>query len=883
MVTEHFFNYMVSERISTIYTTEPAQKINEKNSRVERESTAPYIVSLQDIKPEMHEYVGGKASNLAILTQAGLPVPPGYAITTNAYDYYTENQVLPDGLLQDMKDKKAALGGKVALRSSATCEDGEALSMAGVFTTFYITDDNDVERGLYDIYHQSQSDEVREYLGMNGIGHEEIKMGVVLQKLIEPQISGVVYTGVNGNDLLIQYVDGFGERLVDGQTHGSAVLIDTESSVIKESSNFDRNPLFPNEVNALGSLAAQVKQVFPQGDQDIEFAIQGQEVHLLQSRALTARLENVRLGETPEETLHQVQEQFQRLAQQEKDALHTSAVVFSDSNYSELLPRPKEMDFGIFAYIFTGSDGIPGAIQLGRREMGYEVPDKNIDYTHFVGGRPYFTIGMDALTYYAGFPDTEEAYLQTFVEDYMGQIQDDPEKGHYPEMGLYVQDPTFQQLQEKFGDSAPEHYSRYLEFKKTIATYAEDFQFVFQNEELPGIEQFIQEYAAVEVDSLTSEQLVSHVTNGLEHLRTVSCVDFVKAARLGFYYSQKLQAELQTTVGMDEVSSAQAYGTLTQGLEGSMITDVNQEIFAATTDEEAYSLAQNLVGHYSTGEMLEVRHERLKDDPQALRSYVDGIRSVEDYASSFEKQRNERKLLENDVLAMVPEDKRDEIARTISSAQRYMALRETVKYYFVREYSVIRDGLEQIEERLHLPEGAIYHVYPREIAKLVEDPKAIEHVIKSRGIAFENYASLDLPNVITENDIASLQLDGHEQETFTELKGKFLANGDQFDGVVVNLEDFDTGEEINRILNELREGGKQIILVATQMNLSHDPFIAMADGIILQNAGIVSHGAQRARELGRGALGGIKTSYLKTGMELNFDPSNLMIRNLQTS
>ena len=58
------------------------------------------------------------------------------------------------------------------------------------------------------------------------------------------------------------------------------------------------------------------------------------------------------------------------------------------------------------------------------------------------------------------------------------------------------------------------------------------------------------------------------------------------------------------------------------------------------------------------------------------------------------------------------------------------------------------------------------------------------------------------------------------------------------------------------------------------MNLSHDPLIVQADGLVIENAGLVSHGAQRARELGRGAIGGIKVKHLKTGEYVSFDPSS---------
>ena len=65
------------------------------------------------------------------------------------------------------------------------------------------------------------------------------------------------------------------------------------------------------------------------------------------------------------------------------------------------------------------------------------------------------------------------------------------------------------------------------------------------------------------------------------------------------------------------------------------------------------------------------------------------------------------------------------------------------------------------------------------------------------------------------------------------------------------------------------------------MNLGHAPYIAMSSGLILENAGIVSHGAQRARELGKGAIGGIKSGRLKTGMRVLFDPVNKLVKKVE--
>ena len=210
-----------------------------------------------------------------------------------------------------------------------------------------------------------------------------------------------------------------------------------------------------------------------------------------------------------------------------------------------------------------------------------------------------------------------------------------------------------------------------------------------------------------------------------------------------------------------------------------------------------------------------------------------------------------------------------------------MALRETVKYLFTQEYSLLRDALQILGSRLGLEERDIYFVYPRELSPLIADPESFTHLIRSRKQSFANYQQLDLPHVIRESDIETLKLSSESEGDFTEVKGKFLAEGQQVEGIVINLDQFVDLNQASKTFDDYRKQGIPIILVATQMNLGHDPFIALSSGLILENAGIVSHGAQRARELGKGAIGGIKSSTLKTGMRVLFDPAKRLIKKVE--
>lgn len=809
-----------------------------------------------------------------------MPVPDGFCVTTEAYDFYVQNGILPVGLISHLESIREQLGGKVAVRSSANCEDGEELSMAGVFQSYYVGENDDIQKAVEMVYSHARSSEVAEFMTLHGLTHSEMKMGLVIQRLVNPERAGVIYTGTNGKDLLIQYVDGLGSALVDGETHGSAILLDKDGS-IRASTGFETRPISADVIRQIKDSATIIENLYEGQPQDIEFASVDGQLHILQARRLTADLGRVELEETPEECLERTKIKLRQLATQEKRELGIQRVIFSDANFSELLPRPTEMDFGVFAYIFTGSDGVSGAIQLGRMEMGYPLGEESIGFMSYVGGRPYFSIARDAATFYAGFPETRQEYFSTLVQEYLDAIQVDPSKGAYPEMGLYLQDPTFEDLSIRFGDKAPAYFQVYQDFARGMRQHADGFLDQFRTREFAEMTSFVKNMQEVDVSSMTNEELVRYYTEILEHLRTHSCVNFVKSARLGFYYSQRLQALLRERLRLGSDESERVFARLSQGLDGSAITDVNIAIADAETEEEALIIARQYVGHFSTGEMLEIRHLRLKDTPAALLAYIRGIRQSGQYREEFEKQKAERLTTQQAILDSLSGQERQELERVIQSTQTYMALRETVKYLFTQEYSLLRDALQVLGTRLGLEDGDIYFVYPRELSSLIDDPQSLAHLIRSRNQSFSNYEQLDLPQVIRESDIESLNLSAESNGDFVEIKGKFLAEGQQVEGVVVNLDQFADLDQASKIIDDYRKQEIPIILVATQMNLGHDPFIALSSGLIIENAGIVSHGAQRARELGKGAIGGIKSRYFKTGMRIYFDPENRIVRKIK--
>ncbi len=164
---------------------------------------------------------------------AGVDVPDGYCVTTEAYDLFLQQGFIDQNLIAQLEQVRELLGGAVAVRSSATCEDGAVVSMAGVFETVYLQNDTDsIADALQHIYQQSNSISVQNLLTLHEVDSSTVKMGVIVQRLVSADQSGVLYTSVGGSNVLVQYVRGFGDKLVDGNTEGSSLLIDQGGSIV---------------------------------------------------------------------------------------------------------------------------------------------------------------------------------------------------------------------------------------------------------------------------------------------------------------------------------------------------------------------------------------------------------------------------------------------------------------------------------------------------------------------------------------------------------------------------------------------------------------------------------------------------------------------------
>jgi phosphoenolpyruvate synthase/pyruvate phosphate dikinase len=158
---------------------------------------------------------GGKGASLGELLRAGFRVPRGFVLTTAidgspATEYAGQILAAFDGLAADT----------VAVRSSATVEDSDTHSFAGLFQTYLNTPRSALIETIQSCLNSATSQRVRSYLSAKSLCSSVPTMAVVVQVMVDALVSGVTLTAnpITGDrdELMIEAAWGLGEALVSG-------------------------------------------------------------------------------------------------------------------------------------------------------------------------------------------------------------------------------------------------------------------------------------------------------------------------------------------------------------------------------------------------------------------------------------------------------------------------------------------------------------------------------------------------------------------------------------------------------------------------------------------------------------------------------------------
>ncbi|QSW97987.1 phosphoenolpyruvate synthase [Haloterrigena alkaliphila] len=308
------------------------------------------VLWLDEISAGDLEKVGGKGASLGELTGAGLPVPPGFVVTAGTYRSFIEEAEIDEELFEvvdvDVDDSAALADASdraqeliletpfpdelreeilasyhevgdgeafVAVRSSATAEDLPDASFAGQQETFL----NVTEEALLDRVRECWASLFTQraiyYRQEQGFDHSAVNIAVVVQQMVDAEKSGVMFTShpsTGDPTMIIEAAWGLGEAVVSGAVSPDNYVIErdgrsvdvtvaekkvmhekdeaTGETVEREVPEDKRNErvVSDEEIDALMDLGERVEDHYGE-PQDVEWAIVGGDVYMLQSRPIT--------------------------------------------------------------------------------------------------------------------------------------------------------------------------------------------------------------------------------------------------------------------------------------------------------------------------------------------------------------------------------------------------------------------------------------------------------------------------------------------------------------------------------------------------------------------------------------------------------------------
>ena len=247
------------------------------------------VVTLDSAAALDPELVGAKASSLARALRAGLPVLPGWVVTTGAFGPPADGDAtFPVDAELRAAWAVASEGGRrpVVVRSTSTVEDGSTSSMAGMFTSVLDVRDWPSFRRAIDTVLESAK--VVALAGIPDAHGVTAPMAVLIQPQLQPTVGGVMFgiDPVSGrtDHIVVSASEAGPAAVVGGEVDGSRYVLSRRRVV----EGPGHGPLTAGQLRHLGALAHRAERVFG-GPQDVEWAFGADgELWLLQSRPVTA-------------------------------------------------------------------------------------------------------------------------------------------------------------------------------------------------------------------------------------------------------------------------------------------------------------------------------------------------------------------------------------------------------------------------------------------------------------------------------------------------------------------------------------------------------------------------------------------------------------------
>ena len=315
-----------------------------------------FILPLEKVNKNDVQTAGGKGSSLGELNSV-VSVPEGFVLPVSAFEAFIDSNNFrkiinkntksilsrSDKKISEIDDRKIRkvssiltkllLSGKmpdeiqneiflyfykykmkyVAVRSSASMEDGKTDSWAGELESYLNTDKKNLVRNIKKCWASLFSPRAISYLIEKRLSFENNLVAVVVQKMIQSEVSGIVFTvhpvTKNKNQILIESCFGLGELIVGGEITPDSYIVDKRKNLILEikvnlqekmmikkgnknvivkisGRKKQQQKLTGRQIIELAELSKKIEDHFKK-PQDIEWVLKNSKFYIIQSRPIT--------------------------------------------------------------------------------------------------------------------------------------------------------------------------------------------------------------------------------------------------------------------------------------------------------------------------------------------------------------------------------------------------------------------------------------------------------------------------------------------------------------------------------------------------------------------------------------------------------------------
>ena len=791
--------------------------------------------------------VGGKGLSLGKTANAGLPVPPGFVVTAEAYRRLHAGGIRGDAAFASaLADAYQKLGGgPVAVRSSATAEDGAEFSFAGQQETILgIVGIDSVIDAVERCWKSLHTERAVAYRRLKGIPDDGMAMAVVVQQLVPADVAGVLFTrdpqDPTGNTMAVEASWGLGEVVVSGRvtpdrfridrTSGAAVEKHAGRKTVRITATGEEPVPEPQiaalclgdtELSQLADLGRKVEAFY--GDpRDIEWAIANGTVFLLQARPITTA------------------------SAADREAVRTAAIyglrakadprgtVWVRYNLSEVLPEPTPMTWAVAGRLLAADGGF-GAMNrdLGAKPDPILGGDSAFD---LVAGRPMVNLSKLPRMQFTSPP----------IEYPFAAFKADPKKALDPKpvlnpgrngtlRGILRLPITFWELFQL--QAAP---------KQQIAGFAEKFAKEFA----PAFAADARKACKQDWSKLDA----AAVRREFETWVHRTLVEFARHSLKPTVFADlswtTLHELLKPTLGEERARTA--VGEIALGAHPPADADFTGGIRRLAAGELDRAAFLEAFGHRARNEM-ELSVPRWSEDPAAVDQLA--------------------KKPESATVAFVDSDAFDRVAAEAKLAggaraaaklwadrlRTYLGLRESGKHHLLLGYAVVRRALVELDRRFAL-NGGIFFLLPAELADLLAG-KDLSATVAARRKQRQTELTLEVPAVLFSDDLEAIGRPVPVPEGAANFEGIPLSAG--------------VAEGPALVLAEPCEppAGEAFVLVCPSTDPAWVPLFAKAKALVMETGGVLSHGAIVAREFGLPAVAGLPdaTKQIRTGQKVRVD------------